>query len=71
LGRKNPEPYRFFSWLVTIFYYIRVYLKETCPYRTIQMGDKRIVHYVKLVAFSVVIFANVSLALILVDLFYL
>jgi len=35
------------------------------------MGGKRIGHYVKLGAFSVVISANVSLALILVDLFYL
>jgi len=35
------------------------------------MGDKRIGHYVKLAAFSVVIFANVSLAIILVDLLYL
>jgi hypothetical protein len=35
------------------------------------MGDRRIGHYLKLSAFSVVIFANVSLALILVDIFYL
>ncbi len=60
-----------FSWLVTIFYYIIVYLKEAGSYWTIQMGGKRIGHYLKLMAFSVVITANVSLALVLVDLFYL
>jgi hypothetical protein len=35
------------------------------------MGDKRIGHYIKLIAFSVVISANVSLAIILVNLLYL
>jgi len=61
----------FFSWPVTIFYNNWASLKETGAYRTIQMGGKRIGHYVKLAAFSVVISANISLALILVDLFYL
>ena len=35
------------------------------------MGDKRVGHYVKLAAFSAVITANISLALVLVDLLYL
>lgn len=37
---------------------------------TIQLGDKRVGHYVKLVAFSVVISVNISMALVLVELFY-
>jgi len=35
------------------------------------MGDRRVGHYVKLAAFSVVISVNISLALVLVDIFYL
>ena len=35
------------------------------------MGGRRIGHYVKLIAFSAVITLNISMALVLVDIFYL
>jgi len=49
----------------------RVFLKAFFVLLSLQLGDRRIVHNLKLIAFSAVITVNISLAITLIDFFYL